>query len=249
MKTIVFLMFLEIAGAFPTIGDDQDDKIVGGYVCRQRKPYQVSLQVGTRHVCGGSLISRQWVLSAAHCYKPSFRVRLGEHNLAVSERTEQTINSVKVIRYPSYNRKTLEHDIMLIKLAKPAVLTKSVRTITLPRTCPRSGTQCLISGWGSTRPSGSNISNFLRCLVAPVLPNLTCRRAYPGQIYSSMMCLGFLQGGKDSCKGDSGGPVVCNGYVHGIVSWGEGCARKGKPGVYTQVCRYLSWIRKTMAAN
>ncbi|XP_037374380.1 serine protease 1-like [Talpa occidentalis] len=249
MKTIVFLMFLGIAGALPISDDDSDDKIVGGYVCAKNAvPYQVSLQVGS-HVCGGSLIRRQWVLSAAHCYKPSFQVKLGKHNLAVSERTEQIINSVKVIKHPGYNPKTLKHDIMLIKLARPAILNRSVRTIALPRACPVSGTWCLLSGWGNEDRAGSKSSNVLRCLSAPVLQPQTCHWVYPGQIYSSSMCLGFLHGGKDTCKGDSGGGVACKGAVHGIVSWGAGCAQKGKPGVYTKVCKYLKWIRRTMAAN
>uniref|UniRef100_A0A7N5KLK5 trypsin n=1 Tax=Ailuropoda melanoleuca TaxID=9646 RepID=A0A7N5KLK5_AILME len=86
--------------------------------------------------------------------------------------------------------------------------------------------------------------DVLQCLQAPILPDSSCRNAYPGQITGNMICLGYLQGGKDSCQGDSGGPVVCNGALQGVVSWGAGCAQKGKPGVYTKVCNYVSWIRE-----
>uniref|UniRef100_A0A8C4LME9 trypsin n=1 Tax=Equus asinus TaxID=9793 RepID=A0A8C4LME9_EQUAS len=99
---------------------DDDDKIVGGYTCQANSvPYQVSLNVGY-HICGGSLISNQWVVSAAHCYQSRFQVRLGEHNIAVTEGNEQFINSAKVIRHPSYNSRTYDNDILLIKLSSPA---------------------------------------------------------------------------------------------------------------------------------
>ncbi|XP_018587676.2 trypsin-1 [Scleropages formosus] len=232
---------------FPLEGDD--DKIVGGYECRKNSvPYQVSLNVGY-HFCGGSLISNQWVLSAAHCYQSRIQVHLGEHNIAINEGTEQFISSSKVIRNPSYSSSTLNNDIMLIKLSQPATLNSYVRTVPLPTSCASAGTMCLISGWGNTLSSGTNYPDTLRCLDAPILSDTSCRNSYPGQITSNMFCAGYLEGGKDSCQGDSGGPVVCNGQLQGIVSWGYGCAMKNKPGVYTKVCNYKTWIQNTIASN
>uniref|UniRef100_A0A9L0KFI6 trypsin n=1 Tax=Equus asinus TaxID=9793 RepID=A0A9L0KFI6_EQUAS len=235
---------------------DDDDKIVGGYTCQANSvPYQVSLNVGY-HICGGSLISNQWVVSAAHCYQQvvilsssRFQVRLGEHNIAVTEGNEQFINSAKVIRHPSYNSRTYDNDILLIKLSSPASINSKVSAISLPASFPAAGTQCLISGWGNTLSSGSNYPNLLQCLNAPILSDSSCRSSYPNQITSNMFCAGFLEGGKDSCQGDSGGPVACSGVLQGIVSWGYGCAQRNKPGVYTKVYNYVNWIRQTIAAN
>uniref|UniRef100_A0A8C9D5F1 trypsin n=1 Tax=Panthera leo TaxID=9689 RepID=A0A8C9D5F1_PANLE len=236
MTPLLILAFVGAAVAFPT---DDDDKIVGGYTCEENSiPYQVSLNSGY-HFCGGSLISDQWVVSAAHCYKSRIQVRLGEHN----------INSAKVIRHPRYNSWTLDYDIMLIKLSSPAALTARVSTISLPSACAPAGTQCLISGWGNTLSSGTNYPELLQCLDAPLLSQAQCKAAYPGQITENMVCAGFLEGGKDSCQGDSGGPVVCKGELQGIVSWGYGCAQKNKPGVYTKVCNFTDWIKETIAAN
>ncbi|XP_047667767.1 trypsin-1 isoform X2 [Tachysurus fulvidraco] len=136
---------------------------------------------------------------------------------------------------------------MLIKLSKAATLNSYVKTVALPSGCASAGTMCLISGWGNTLSSGTNYPSRLMCLDAPILSDTTCKNCYPGQITSNMFCAGYVEGGKDSCQGDSGGPVVCNGQLQGIVSWGSGCALRNKPGVYTKVCNYNSWIRDTMS--
>ncbi|XP_034031010.1 trypsin-1 [Thalassophryne amazonica] len=245
MKALIFVALFAAAYAAPI----EDDKIVGGYECRKNSvPYQVSLNAGY-HFCGGSLISSTWVVSAAHCYKSRIQVRLGEHNIAVNEGTEQFINSGKIIKHPKYNSYNVDNDIMLIKLSTPARLNSYVSTIPVASTCASAGTRCLISGWGNMSSSGNNYPDNLRCLDAPILTDSSCRNCYPGQITSNMICAGFLEGGKDSCQGDSGGPMVCSGVLQGVVSWGYGCAMKNKPGVYTKVCNYKSWIQSVMANN
>ncbi|NWR82203.1 TRY2 protein, partial [Centropus unirufus] len=143
---------------------DDDDKIVGGYTCAKNAvPYQVSLNSGY-HFCGGSLIGSQWVLSAAHCYKYRIQVQLGKHNLALSESTQQFINSVRVIRHPDYSSASLDNDIMLIKLAEPAELNRAVQTIPLPTSCVATGTTCLISGWGNTLSNSGEYSEGMESI-------------------------------------------------------------------------------------
>uniref|UniRef100_A0A2K6BGB6 Peptidase S1 domain-containing protein n=1 Tax=Macaca nemestrina TaxID=9545 RepID=A0A2K6BGB6_MACNE len=230
------LLIFAFVGATVAAPFDDDDKIVGGYTCEENSlPYQVSLNSGS-HFCGGSLINKQWVVSAAHCYKPRIQVRLGEHN-------------IKIIRHPKYNNETLDNDIMLVKLSTPAIINALVSTISLPSALAAAGTECLISGWGNTLSFGADYPDELQCLDAPVLTQAKCDASYPGKITSNMFCVGFLEGGKDSCQRDSGGPVVCNGQLQGVVSWGYGCARKNRPGVYTKVYNYVDWIRDTIAAN
>uniref|UniRef100_A0A1A8UZ04 trypsin n=1 Tax=Nothobranchius furzeri TaxID=105023 RepID=A0A1A8UZ04_NOTFU len=243
MRSLVFVLLIGAAFAL------DDDKIVGGYECTPySQPHQVSLNVGY-HFCGGSLVNQEWVVSAAHCYQSRLEVRLGEHNIKISEGSEQFISSSRVIRHPRYDSYTISNDIMLIKLNKPASLNNYAKTVSLPSSCASAGTNCLISGWGNTSSSGSYYPDNLRCLDAPILSDSSCRNSYPGQITSNMFCAGFLDGGKDSCQGDSGGPVVCGSQLQGIVSWGYGCAQRNKPGVYTKVCNFTTWIRNTMSSN
>uniref|UniRef100_A0A2K5IWC2 trypsin n=1 Tax=Colobus angolensis palliatus TaxID=336983 RepID=A0A2K5IWC2_COLAP len=246
---------------------DENDTITGDYTCEKNSlPYQVSLHSGS-HFCGGSLISKQWVVSGGHCYKAinskfSGRgceyqgVRLGEHNIEDLEGNEQFINAAEIICHPKCNRNTLNNDILLIKLSSPAVINAHVSTISLPTASPAAGTKCLISDWGNTLSSGADYPEELQCLDAPVLTQAECEASYPGEITSNMFCVGFLDGGKDSCQVIwttlpmvTHGPVVSNGQLQGIVSWGDGCAQKNKPGVYTKVYNYLAWIKDTIAAN
>uniref|UniRef100_A0A8C6M207 trypsin n=1 Tax=Nothobranchius furzeri TaxID=105023 RepID=A0A8C6M207_NOTFU len=218
--------------------------IVGGYECPKNSvPYQVSLFAGYNY-CGGILLSDEWVLSAAHC-KSDVEVRLGEHDIWEPENTEQHIMSAEFIHHPDYNPRTQDSDIMLIRLSRTATLNSFVRPVALPSKCASAGSRCLVSGWG-------NIPRYpdkLQCLDIPVLSDDTCFNSYPFQITDNMICAGFLEGGKDSCQGDSGGPLVCDGELQGVVSWGKGCALKNKPGVYTKVCNYVSWIKTTMFNN
>uniref|UniRef100_A0A8B9H028 trypsin n=1 Tax=Astyanax mexicanus TaxID=7994 RepID=A0A8B9H028_ASTMX len=226
----------------------EDDKIVGGYECTPySQPWQVSLNVGY-HFCGGSLVNENWVVSAAHCYKSRIEVRLGEHNIQVTEGTEQNIPSSKVIRHPSYDSWTIDNDIMLIKLSTPARLNSNVQPVALPKSCAAAGTRCTVSGWGNTMSSTAD-RNKLQCLEIPIIADKDCDNSYPGMITDSMFCAGYLEGGKDSCQGDSGGPVVCNGELQGVVSWGYGCAEKDHPGVYAKVCKFSSWLQQTMSSN
>ncbi|XP_051007564.1 anionic trypsin-2-like [Acomys russatus] len=177
------------------------------------------------------------------------RVRLGEHNINVLEGNEQFVIAAKIIKHRNFNSRTLNNDIMLIKLSSPVTLNARVSTVALPTFCARAGTWCLISSWDNTLNFGVNNPDLLQCLDGPVLSQADCVASYLGEITMNMICVGFLEGGKDFCQGDSGGPVVCNGELQGIVSWDYGCAQKDNPGVYTKVCNYVSWIQDTIAAN
>ncbi|XP_064864048.1 trypsin-1-like [Oncorhynchus nerka] len=129
---------------------------------------------------------------------------------------------------------------MLIKLSKPTTLNTYVQPVALPTSCAPAGTMCTVSGWGNTRPADSN---NLQCLNLPILSFNDCNNSYSGAVF----CAGYMEGGKDSCQGDSCGPMVCNSELQGVVSWGYGCAESGNPGVYAKVCIFNDWLTSNMA--
>ncbi|XP_051005362.1 kallikrein-14 [Acomys russatus] len=239
--------------AIAVVHGQGDHKIIGGYTCiPNSQPWQVALQAGGRRrfICGGVLLSDEWVVSAAHCSRPILHVALGKHNLRRWEATQQMLRVVRQVIHPQYRPQAHDNDLMLLKLQRKARLGRAVKTISVATSCASPGTPCRVSGWGTTASPVARYPTALQCVNVNIMPEQVCHRAYPGAITPGMVCAGVPEGGKDSCQGDSGGPLVCGGQLQGLVSYGmERCALPGYPGVYTNLCNYRSWILRTMQSN
>ncbi|XDA83726.1 hypothetical protein R6Z07F_013613 [Ovis aries] len=249
LRMFLMLMALQIL-AVAVAQNQGDEKIIGGYTCiRSSQPWQAALLQGPqrRFLCGGSLLSDQWVITAAHCARLILRVALGKHNLKIPEATQQVLRVVRQVPHPQYNSRTNDNDLMLLQLERPARLGPGVRPISVASSCAGAGTSCLVSGWGTTSSPIARYPNSLQCVDINIFSDQECRRAYSSAITPGMVCAGVPQGRKDSCQGDSGGPLVCGGQLQGLVSWGmERCAQPGYPGVYTNLCKYHTWIQRTI---
>lgn len=241
------------------------DKIVGGSpVSITDFPWQVSLRLvrGARvsHYCGGTLLNTRWVVTAAHCTqkfnRDQIQVHMGSTNVFEKSRGSKvgTVKSIHI--HPSYNANQLHDDIALIEMNESFEEASDLKSVYIQAAClPQHNEEfdgsATVTGWGRTDESAGGLPEVLQAVDVPLLTDQTCRKYYNKQIVDTMQCAGFEKGGKDSCQGDSGGPLVKsfqNRYVLiGIVSWGYGCARPGNPGVYTQVSKYIPWIRSTVS--
>ncbi|OPJ67998.1 transmembrane protease serine 9 isoform A [Patagioenas fasciata monilis] len=228
-------------------------KIVGGSAAaRGEWPWQVSLWLRRKeHKCGAVLIADRWLLSAAHCFDiysdPKMWVAfLGTPFLnGIDGKTEKIF---RIYKHPFYNVYSLDYDVALLELNAPVKFSSTVRPICLPDSSHvfHEGDRCFITGWGSTKEGGL-MSKHLQKAAVNVIGDQACKKFYPVQISSRMLCAGFPHGTVDSCSGDAGGPLACQEpsgrwFLAGITSWGYGCARPYFPGVYTKVTAVQGWI-------
>ncbi|XP_042336045.1 transmembrane protease serine 9 [Sceloporus undulatus] len=234
-------------------------KIVGGSgASRGEWPWQASLWLRQKeHKCGAVLVAERWLLSAAHCFDvysdpKLWAAVLGTPFLSSLDGRVEKVSQIH--RHPFYNAYTLDYDLALLELSAPLHYSGAIKPICLPDSTHHfgQGARCFITGWGSTKEGGL-MSRQLQKAAVQVIGEQDCRRFYPIQISSRMLCAGFPQGTVDSCSGDAGGPLACREpsgrwFLAGITSWGYGCARPFFPGVYTKVTMVRGWIGQNLKA-
>nr|XP_034493006.1 chymotrypsin-like elastase family member 2A [Marmota flaviventris] len=256
------LLSVLVAGAFscglPT-HLPQLSRVVGGEEATPNSwPWQVSLQYSAygqwRHTCGGSLVAKNWVLTAAHCISSSrtYRVVLGRHSLSTEEAGSLAVKVSKAVVHEKWNNNLAQgNDIALLKLATPVTLTDKIQLACLPPagTILPNNYPCYVTGWGRLQTNGAS-PDILQQGLLLVVDYATCSSAswWGSSVKTTMVCAGG-DGVTSSCNGDSGGPLNCQAadgkwQVHGVVSFGSslGCNYYRKPSVFTRVSNYIDWI-------
>ncbi|XP_006897347.1 PREDICTED: kallikrein-10 [Elephantulus edwardii] len=261
-KLLVPLLMAQLwaaeAALLPRNNTDTDLETYSSPCARGSQAWQVSLFNGLSFHCAGVLVDKNWVLTAAHCYnhKKPLWARVGDDHLLLLQ-GEQLRRTTLSIIHPKYRqgsgpilpRRSDDYDLMLLKLGRPAVLGPRIQTLRLPYQCVQPGEQCQIAGWGTSSARRVKYNRGLRCSNVNVLSQKECDVFYPGVVTNNMMCAGLDQG-QDPCQSDSGGPLVCDETLHGILSWGVyPCGSAQHPAVYTQICKFVPWIERTIRSN
>ncbi len=238
--------------------------IVGGKeVSIKDFPWQVALVVASipdnavAQFCGGAVVGETWILTAAHCVDrgtvpDQLKVLIDTDDLS-SQGTRMGVK--RIIVHPAWRSSDNLNDIALLELSAGVTADHiAVLSAANAGTAPAPEEMVTVSGWGRVREVGPT-SSRLRAVTIPVQSNEACNKpdSYDGAVSDSMFCAGQPTGGEDSCQGDSGGPAVSGSRgaarLVGIVSWGEGCARAKKYGVYTRLADFDDWIDDNLGSN
>jgi MYXO-CTERM domain-containing protein len=249
------LLLLPLLGCYE--GEEFDTNsdnaaIVGGVsVDINSAPYQVSLQINGSHLCGGTIVSDRWIISAAHCGQPQTIVA-GVTKLSLAAQG-QTINVKRTIINPGYTAPTNGGDLSLIELETPLALNGTTVTAIRPQvvantTLEDAGVIAKVTGWGALA-TGGGTPDDLQAVDVPLVSLADASLDYAQTLSGDQLAAGLRGvGGKDACQGDSGGPLVVTDpktgatKLVGVVSWGNGCAEADYPGMYARVSSFNGFI-------
>ncbi|EFN68767.1 Chymotrypsin-1 [Camponotus floridanus] len=240
---VVAIHELSGVSSMDTDSPNQIPKIVGGNLAAEGEyPYQASLRYRNQHFCGGSVIKKRWILTAAHCLSgfndTAINVVLGTNTL---DKGGDEYSSIKRLVHPYYNSAFIRNDIGLIKLDKDIVFGDKVKPIALPtQNFNKVDYPATLSGWGTTSYPGET-PNELQHIKLTVIDQKQCLST-SFRVSSNNICT-LNKKGEGVCHGDSGGPLVADGEQIGVVSWGIPCA-KGRPDVFTRIYHYMDWIEQ-----
>ncbi|XP_031789341.1 serine protease 33 isoform X2 [Nasonia vitripennis] len=268
-KILCFIPLLAVVNCFKLgfsdeleskVFGDEDDTLKSGIVGGEfteinTVPYLAQILKDGDHFCGSAILSKYWIVTAAHCLEDE-----GELSLDTEKWTVITGSSVrskgghlhtvkKIIAHENYDNLTSDNDIALFELEEPIKFDELQQAIEISNRVPKADDKLKISGWGK-QGERRGVSKQLKTAVVPVIDQTECLQMFEKyldyedyrelEVTNNMLCAGA--NGEDTCQGDSGGPAVIAGKLAGVTSWGFDCGSKKTPGAYTRIRNYRQWI-------
>nr|UMW88240.1 kallikrein [Pseudocerastes urarachnoides] len=247
IRVLANLLVLQLSYA-----QESSELVVGGDECNINEHRSLVFLYNSSFGCSGTLINQQWVLSAAHCDMENMRIYLGFHNFSLPNMDQKrTVAKEKFFCLSSRNYTRRDKDIMLIRLRRPVNNSTHIAPVSLPSSPSSPRSRCRIMGWGKISTTEETAPDVPHCANIFIVKHAWCEALYPWvPADSRTLCAGIPRRRIASCLGDSGGPLICNGQLQGIVSWGHHpCGQPRMPGVYTKVFDYNDWIQSIIAGN
>lgn len=240
--------------------DNPGDKIVGGAeICIENAPYMLSFLLRGHHACGACVLNRVWALTAAHCVSAANDVREITLRSGSARLYHGALHfAIRAVVHENYNEDDSDYDVAVVKVFPAFSMSPATRPVGLPWPGQDVKTDWgIVTGWGyfSKDEDGSVVpvvSDQLQYAYLPKIDHAQCMEDYAFRfvVTPRQVCYGFPDGRRDTCKGDSGGPLVNeDNVVIGITSWGDGCAERDSPGVYTDVRALSDWVLEQIYAE
>lgn len=253
LKCFILLAVLSYA-----YSSSYDERIINGKeIDISSAPHIVSLRYKSfakpkdpfKHHCGGAILSKDTIITAADCVEgneaKNFVIVTESINTAGGDGIFVPVK--RIIIHPEYNYYSIKYNVALLKLSSTLNINEfSSRPIPLAEATPLNG-KAILTGFGKESEDSEEQSDILKQVQVSVIDQYICRQLYlPDIISSDMFCAGNLEGNADGCQGDAGSPLVLDGHLIGILSFGRGCGRQGYPSVYTSVAHVYNWIQKEL---